>query len=256
MLPLSQLPENPCCYSTGQCCSPLRTARARKPFSCSRSFVRRTIFWNLEFWSKTPKRSFFGPLLLRHWCTNPCCSTTAQFVFLVRVARYANHFSSLLGSPKIPFCWVQFLSSRTSRMRLIFCSHSAQLPENPCCYSTGQCCSPLRTARTRTRFPALVRSSVEPFFGISNFGQKRQNAPFLGRCCSATGAPIHAAYYYCPVCLPSEKIHAAIVQASAAHHCELQGLGTVFLLSFVRPGSTDERTRSRKTVPSNVSSQW
>ena len=124
-----------------------------------RSFVRRTIFWNLEFWSKTPKRSFFGPLLLRNRCTNPCCSTTAQFVFLVRVARYANHFSSLLGSPKIPFCWVQFLSSRTSRMRLIFCSHSANFP----------------------------------------------------------------------------KIHAAIVQASAAHHCELPGLGTVFLLLFVRP---------------------
>ena len=98
-------------------------------------------------------------MLLRHWCTNPCCSTTAQFVFLVRVARYANHFSSLLGSPKIPFCWVQFLSSRTSRMRLIFCSHSANFP----------------------------------------------------------------------------KIHAAIVQASAAHHCKLPGLGTVFLLSFVRP---------------------
>ena len=38
-----------------------------------------------------------------------------------------------------------------------------------------------------------VRSFVEPFFGISNFGQKRQNAPFLGRYCSATGAPIHAA---------------------------------------------------------------
>ena len=69
----------------------------------------------------------------------------------------------------------------------------SQLPENPCCYSTGLCCSPLRTARARNRFPALVRSSVEPFFGISNFGQKRQNAPFWGRCCSATGAPIHAA---------------------------------------------------------------
>ena len=126
------------------------------------SFVRpknHSSFWNLEFWSKTLKRSFFGPLLLRHWCTNPCCSTTAQFVFLVRVARYANHFSSLLGSPKIPFCRNQFLSSRTSRMRLIFCSHSANFP----------------------------------------------------------------------------KIHPAIVQASAAHHCKLPGLGTVFLLSFVRP---------------------
>ena len=159
MLPLSQLPENPCCYSTGQCCSPLRTARDRNRFP---ALVRSSVepfFWNLEFWSKTPKRSFFGPLLLRYWCTNPCCSTTAQFVFLVRVARYANHFSSLIGSPKIPFCWVHFLSSRTRRMRLIFCSHSANFP----------------------------------------------------------------------------KIHAAIVQASAAHHCELPGLGTVFLLSFVRP---------------------
>ena len=160
MLPLSQLPENPYCYSTGQCCSPLRTARAKKRFpALVRSFVRRTIFWNLEFWSKTPKRSFFGPLLLCHWCTNPCCSTTAQFVFLVRVVRYANHFSSLLGSPKIPFCRVQFLSSRTNRLRQFFCSHSANFP----------------------------------------------------------------------------TIHAAIVQASAAHHCELPGLGIVFLLSFVRP---------------------
>ena len=159
MLPLSKLSENPCCYSTGQCCSPLQIARGRNHFPCSCSFVLRTIFWNLEFWSKTAKRSFFGPLLLRYWCTNPCCSTAAQAVFLVRVARYANHFSSLLGSPKIPFCRVQFLSSRTSRMRLIFCSHSANFP----------------------------------------------------------------------------KIHAAIVQASAAHHCELPGLGTVFLLSFVRP---------------------
>ena len=124
------------------------------------SFVRPlNHFLESRILSKTPKRSFFGPLLLRHWCTNPCCSTTAQFVFLVRVARYANHFSSLLGSPKIPFCRVQFLSSRTSRMILIFCSHSANFP----------------------------------------------------------------------------KIHAAIEQASAAHHCELPGLGTVFLLSFVRP---------------------
>ena len=167
-----------------------------EPFSCCRSFVLRTIFWNLEFSSKTPKRSFFGPLLLRHWCTNPCCSTTAQFVFLVRVARYANHFSSLLRSPKIPFCRMQFLSSRTSRMRLILFLPLSQLPENPCCYITGQCCSPLRTARARNRFPALVRSSIEPFFGISNFVQKHQNAPFFGPlllrhwctnpCCSTT----------------------------------------------------------------------
>ena len=69
-----------------------------------------------------------------------------------------------------------------------------QLPDNPCYYSTGQCCSTLRTARGRNRFPALVFPSLEPFFGISNFGQKRRrNARFLGRCCSATGAPIHAA---------------------------------------------------------------
>ena len=135
------------------------------PFSCSRSFVRRTTFGISKFGLKCQNAPFLGPLLLRgHWCTNPCCSTTAKIVFLVRVARNANHFSSLLGSPKIPFCRVQFLSSRTSRMRLIFCSHSKQLPENPCCYSTGQCCSPLRTARARNRFPALVRSSVEPFF--------------------------------------------------------------------------------------------
>ena len=122
LLPLSQLPENSCCYSTGQCCSPLRTARAKNRFPCSRSFVRRTIFLESRILVKNGKTLLFGPLLLRHWCNNPCCSTTATFVFLVRVARYANHFYSLLGSPKIPFCRVQFLSSRTSRMRLIFCS--------------------------------------------------------------------------------------------------------------------------------------
>ena len=158
LLPLSQLPENPCCYSTGQCCSPLRTARARNRFP---ALVRSSVepFLESRILVKNAKTLLFGPLLLRHWCTNPCCSTTAEFVFLVRVARYANHFSNLLGSPKIPFCRLQFLSSRTSRMRLIFCSHSA------------------------------------------NFS----------------------------------NIHAAIVQASAANHCELPGLGTVFLLSFVRP---------------------
>ena len=125
------------------------------------SFVRplEPFFGISNFGQKRPNAPFFGPLLLRHWCTNPCCSTTAELFFLVRVARYANHFSSLLGSPKIPFCWVQILSSRTSSMRLIFCSHSANFP----------------------------------------------------------------------------KIHAAIVQASVAHHCKLPGLGTVFLPSFVRP---------------------
>ena len=215
-----------------------------------------------------------GPLLLRHWCTIPCYSTTAQFVFLVRVARYANHFSSLLGSPKIPFCWVQFLSSRTSRMRLIFLLPLSQLPENPCCYSTGQCWFPLRTARARNRFPALVRSSVEPFFWNLEFWSKT-----LLFWAAAAPPLVHQSMllYYCPVCLPSEscqickpflesscspkipccrvqflssrtsrkrrtfcsysatlpKILAALVQASAAHHCELPGIGTVFLLSFV-----------------------
>ena len=129
------------------------------PFSCSRSFVRRTTFGISKFGLKCQNAPFLGR----------CCSATGapihaalllpRLSFLVRVARNANHFSSLLGSPKIPFCRVQFLSSRTSRMRLIFCSHSSNFP----------------------------------------------------------------------------KIHAAIVQASAAHHCELPGLGTVFLLSFVRP---------------------
>ena len=159
MLPLSQLPENPCCYSTGQCCSPLRTARARNRFP---ALVRSSIepfFGISNFGQKRQNAPFLGPLLLRYWCTNPCCSTILEFVFLVRVARYANHLSSLLGSPKIPFCRVQFLSSRMSRMRLIFGSNTANFP----------------------------------------------------------------------------KIHAAIVQASAAPHCELPGLGTVFLLSFVRP---------------------
>ena len=179
---------------------------------------------------------------------------TISLVFLVR--------------PKIPFCRMQFLSSRTSRMRLIFLLPLSQLPENPCCYSTGQCCSPLQTARAMNRFPALVRSSV--FFW--NLAQKHQNASFLLLLRQML-------LYYCRVSLPSEscqickpfllsswfaqnpilpvavfiqqnephetnfcshsanfpKIHAAIVQASAAHHCELPGLGTVILLSFVRP---------------------
>ena len=143
---------------------------------------------------KNAKTLLFGPLLLRHWCTNPCCSTTAQFVFLVRLARYANHFSrksSLFAqNPILPGAvFIQQNEPHETNFLLPL----SQLPENPCCYSTGLCCSPLRTARARNRFPALVRSSVEPFFGISNFGQKRQNAPFLGRCCSATDAPIHAA---------------------------------------------------------------
>ena len=59
LLPLSQLPESPCCYSTGQCCSPLRNSRARNRFPLL-SFVRPlSHFLNLEFWSKTAKRSFF-----------------------------------------------------------------------------------------------------------------------------------------------------------------------------------------------------
>ena len=162
------------------------------PFSCSRSFVRRTTFGISKFGLKCQKRSFFGPLPLRHWCTNPCCSTAAKIVFLKRVARNANHFSSLLGSPKIPFCRVQFLSSRTSRMRLIFCSHSSNFPKIHAAIVQTSAAHHCELPGLGTVFPALVRSSVEPFFGISNFGQKRQNAPFWGRCCSATGAPIHA----------------------------------------------------------------
>ena len=152
---------------------------------------------------KNAKTLLFGPLLLRHWCTNPCCSTTAQFVFLLRVARYANHFYSLLGSPKIPFCRVQFLSSRTSRMRLIFCSHSANFPKIHAAIVQA-------SAAYHCELPGLgivycSRSFVRrTIYGISKFGQKRQNAPFFGRCCCATGAPIHAAPLL-PVCLPSES---------------------------------------------------
>ena len=81
----------------------------------------------------------------------------------------------------------------------------SQIPENPCCYSTGQCCSPLRTARARNRFPALVRSSVEPFFGISNFLVK--NAKTLLFWAAAAPPLVHQSMllYYCPVCLPSES---------------------------------------------------
>ena len=227
---------------------------------------------------KNAKTLLFGPLLLRHRCTNPCCSTTAQFVFLVRVARYANHFSSFLCSPKIPFCRVQFLASRTSRIKLFFWLPLSQLPENPCCYSRGKCCSPLRTVRAGNRFPALVRSFIEPFLE-SRILFKNCKTPLFW----AAAAPplVHQSMllYYSPVCLLSEscqickpfllsswfalnpmlpgavfiqqnephetnfllllsqllKIHAALVQASAAHHCKLPWIGTVFLLSFVRP---------------------
>ena len=85
-----------------------------------------------------------------------------------------------------------------------FLAPFSQLPENPCCYSTGQCCSPLRTARAMNRFPALVRSSVEPFFGISNFGQNAKTLLFW-----AAAAPplVHQSklLYYCRVCLPSDS---------------------------------------------------
>ena len=101
LLPFSQLPENPCCYSTVQCCSPLRMPGLETVFLLS--FVRPKNHFLESRILVARKRSFFGPLLLRHWCTNPCCSTTAEFVFLVRVARYANHFS-VLSSPKNPFC--------------------------------------------------------------------------------------------------------------------------------------------------------
>ena len=80
----------------------------------------------------------------------------------------------------------------------------SQLYANPCCYISGQCCSPLRTARARNRFPALVRSSLEPFFGISNFGK---NAKTLLFCAAAAPPLVHQSMllYYCPVCLPSES---------------------------------------------------
>ena len=103
------------------------------------------------------------PILLDKNCTKwneilDYCSTTPKFVFLVKVARYTNHFPILLGSPKIRYCWVQFLFSRMGSMRLIFSSHYA-------------------------------------IFTQIN----------------------------------------ALVHASASHHCELQGVGTVYLLTFVRP---------------------
>ena len=200
MLPLSQLPENPCCYSTGQCCSPLRTARARNRFP---ALVRSSVkpFFESRILVKNAKRSFFGPLLLRYRCTNPCCSTSAEFVFLVRVARYANHFSSLLGSSKIPFCWVQFLSSRTSRMRLIFCYHSANFPKIHPAIVQASAAHHCQGKEPFSCSRSFVRRTI---FWNLEFGKKRQNAPFL-----AAAAPplVHQSMllYYCPVCLPSES---------------------------------------------------
>ena len=123
-------------------CSPLRTARAKNRFP---ALVRSSVepfFGISNFGQKRQNAPFWGRCCSATGANNPCCSTTATFVFLVRVARYANHFYSLLGSPKIPFCRCSFYPSRTSRMRLIFCSTQPNFPENPCCYSAGQCCSP------------------------------------------------------------------------------------------------------------------
>ena len=80
----------------------------------------------------------------------------------------------------------------------------SQLPENPCCYSIGQCSSQLRTARARNRFPALVRSSVEPFLE-SRILVKNAKTLLFG----AAAAPplVHQSMllYYCRVCLPCES---------------------------------------------------
>ena len=153
---------------------------------------------------KNAKTLLLRSLLLRHWCTNPCCSTTAQFVFLVRVARYANHFSSLLCSPKIPFCRVQFFIQKNEPNETNFLLPLSQLPENPCCYSKGQCCSPMRTARARNRFPALVRSSVEPFLESRNLGKNGKTLLFWA---AADPPLVHQSMllYHCQVWLPSES---------------------------------------------------
>ena len=105
---------------------------------------------NLLFWAAAAPPLVHQSMLL--YCCPGCLPSescqickTISLVFLVR--------------PKSHSAGCKFLSSRTSRMRLIFCSQAANFP----------------------------------------------------------------------------KIHAAIVQASADHHCKLPGLGTVFLLSFVRP---------------------
>ena len=192
LLPLSQLPENPCCYSTGQFCSPLQTARASNRFP---ALVRSSVepfFGISNFGQKRQNVLFLGR----------CCSATGA---PIHAALLLPSLSSYRGLPDMQTISLVFLVRPKSHSAgAVFIQQNephetnfllplSQLPENPCCYSTGQCCSPLQTARARNRFPALVRSSVEPLFGISNFGQKRQNAPFLGRCCSATGAPINAA---------------------------------------------------------------
>ena len=164
LLPLSQLPKSPCCYSTGQCCLSLRTARARNRFP---ALVRLSVepFFGISNFGQKRILVKNGRTLLFWAAAAPPLVHQSMLLYHCKVClpsencRYANYFSSLLGPPKIPFCRVQFLSSRTSHMRLTFCTNSANFP----------------------------------------------------------------------------KIHAAIVQASAAHHCKLSGLGTVFLLSFVRP---------------------
>ena len=139
--------------------------------------------------TKTPKRSFFGP---------PATGAPIHAALLLpslfpsEVARYANHFSSLLGSPKIPFCRVQNFFQQNEPHETNFLSHSANFPKIHAAIVQASAAHHCELPGLGN-FPALVRSSVEPFLGISNFDQKRQNALFLGRCCSATGAPIHAA---------------------------------------------------------------
>ena len=192
MLSLSQLPGNPCCYSTSQCCSPLRTSWARNRFP---ALVRSSVepFLESRILVKNGKTLLFSaasapPLVHQSMLPNYCPVCLRSESCQIRKPFLLSSWFA-----QNPILSVAVFIQQNEPHETNFLLPLSQLPENPCCYITGQCCSPLRTARTMNRFPALVRSSVEPFFGISNFGQKRQNAPFLDRCCSVTGAPIHAA---------------------------------------------------------------
>ena len=153
----SQLPENPC-YSTGQCCSSLRTARARNRI-CSRSFVRRTIFshFGLGRCCSATGAPIHGALPV--CLPSESCQICKTLVFLVR--------------PKSHSAGCSFIQQNEPH-ETNFCSHSANFPKIHA------------ASRDRNRFPALVRSSVEPFLVSRILVKYGKTLLFSNRYCSAS----------------------------------------------------------------------
>ena len=104
-----------------------------------------------------------------------------------------NPFSIFLGSPKIPFCWVQFLSSRMDGMRLIFCSHSTNFLKTHAALVqasfTHHCELPGVGNFSCSR--SFVRRTINFFY--LDFRSKKAKRSFFSPNCSATSAQRHAA---------------------------------------------------------------